>query len=217
MNLSKNKKVLIIAPHADDFEIGMGGTIAKLKSLENQIKLINCIIPNESVLGVSSVEAKKIRKKEAIESAKKLNCEMDILDIDPYLFKFDRETIKIFDQIIRDFKPNHIFMTWENDSHQDHQTLAKILYSASRKNNASLYMYETMIPGGISSIPFHPQLFIDISDFIEIKKDSINCYKSVFENNQNLVDSIISRAQFRGGQIGVKYAEAFQIIKEIIY
>jgi LmbE family N-acetylglucosaminyl deacetylase len=169
------------------------------------------------LFGEAKNESKKTRHREAVESSQILDVDVEILDFDPYKFNFDRDTVKLFDKIIRDFKPNHIFMTWENDSHQDHQTLAKIIYSASRKNNSSLYMYETMIPGGISSTAFQPQMFVDISEFIEIKKKSIDAYQSVFKNNSHLVDAIISRANFRGSQIGVKYAEAFQIVKEIIY
>ena len=141
---------------------------------------------------------------------------MEILDLDPYTFNFSRELVKYFDTLIRDYDPGHIFMTWEYDSHQDHQVLAKIIYSATRKNKCSLYMYETMIPGGISNKAFKPQMFVDISDFIIQKRNSIEAYRSVFASN-NLVDAIIGRAQHRGSQIGVKFAESFEVVKEIIF
>ncbi len=213
---SNTKKVLAIAPHADDIEIGMGGTIARLVNNGYQVKVINCIIPCESIKGKASEEGKKIRLEESIKAAKIMNVEMEVLDLNPYTFGYTREFVKLFDKIISEFDPGHIFMTWEHDSHQDHQALAKIIYGATRKNKCSLYMYETMIPGGISSQSFQPQLFINISETIEQKRMAIDTYESVFGNNQYLVDAIISRANFRGSQIGVKYAEAFQIVKEII-
>jgi len=214
---TNNKRILAFAPHADDIEIGMGGAIARFKAVGYDVKIINLIVPCEDSSGKASSEAKKVRTAEAFAAAKILGVEMEILDLNPYSFGFTREMAKDFDQLIRNYKPGYIFMTWEHDSHQDHQALAKILYSATRKNNCSLYMYETMIPGGISSDAFRPQLFIDISEYIEIKKASIDAYKSVFSSSIDLVDAIIGRANFRGSQIGVKYAEAFEIVKEIIY
>lgn len=213
---SKNKKVLALAPHADDIEIGMGGSIARLVQNGYEVKIINLIIPCEDVFGQSSETAKKIRLAESVKSAEIMGVEMETLDLDPYTFGYNRETTKLFDQIIRDFDPGHVFMTWEHDSHQDHQALAKIVYGATRKNRCSVYMYETMIPGGISTYAFRPQMFINISDHIEQKKQSIDAYKSVFGNN-SIAEAIIGRASFRGSQIGVNYAEAFEVVKEIIY
>ena len=58
------------------------------------------------------------------------------------------------------------------------------------------------------------------SDFLnEIDEDvvKVKSYKSVFEKNPNnysqYFESIIGRAKFRGGVIGVDYAEAFVIAK----
>ncbi len=214
---TKNKNVLAIAPHTDDVEIGMGGTIARLTRSGYKVVIINAIVPCEDINGISSEQTKNHRKRESEDSGNILKAETRILDLDPYNFKFNREIVKSFDQIIRDYNPGHIFMTWEHDSHQDHQALAKIIYSATRKNNSSLYMYETMIPGGISTQAFRPQLFVDISEYIQIKNQALATYKSIFGNNKNLIEAIIGRASFRGSQIGVKYAEAFEIVKEIIY
>jgi LmbE family N-acetylglucosaminyl deacetylase len=215
-NKIKNNRVLAFAPHADDVEIGMGGTIARLVDNNYNVKVINLIIPCEDKLGIGSDIAKKIRWIEAEKASEILGVQMDVLDLDPYSFAYSREMTKLFDTMIRDFDPGHVFMTWEHDSHQDHQALAKIIYGATRKNSCSLYMYETMIPGGISTNSFRPQMFVDISDQISKKKDSIDAYESVFGNN-TMSDAIIGRASFRGSQIGVEYAEAFEVVKEIVY
>ena len=214
---TKNNRVLAIAPHADDIEIGMGGTIARLIDEGYTVKIVNAIIPCEDINGVVSESFKFQRKKESIDSGKVLKAEVENLDLDPYSFYFSRELVKKFDLLIRRFDPGHIFMTWEHDSHQDHQVMAKVIYSATRKNDKSLYMYETMLPGGISSEAFRPQLFIDISNQIELKRKALLTYKSVFESHPDLIEAIIGRALFRGSQIGVKYAEAFEIVKNIIY
>ena len=86
-------------------------------------------------------------------------------------------------------------------------------------NNISLNMFEVMLPGGLNTHPYNPQYFINISKYIDKKISSIKAYKSVFElnsnNYSNYFDSIMGRAKFRGGVIGVDYAEAFVIAKKI--
>ena len=80
-------------------------------------------------------------------------------------------------------------------------------------------MYEVMLPGGLNTYSFNPQYFINISKYIDVKIASIKSYKSVFEKNPNnysqYFESIIGRAKFRGGVIGVDYKKRFEIAKKI--
>ena len=161
----------------------------------------------------------KNRGKEQKKAANILGANLEILNLDPYDFGFNRKYIKLFDQKIEYYKPDVIFSCWEHDTHQDHKNLANILFAVTRKNNISINMYETMLPGGLNTYSFNPQHFVDISNFIDIKTEAIKCYKSVFEKKKNnyskYFDSIVGRAKFRGEVIGVAYAEAFIVVKKI--
>ena len=214
----KKKKIIVFAPHADDAEIAMGGTISKL-SKNNKVTIVTAIIPNENVQGKKNQYMVNNRLKEQKKSAKILGANLVVLNINQYEFGYYRKFIQIIDKVIFNLKPDIVFSCWEHDTHQDHQALSKIVYSALRKNDISLYLYEAMLPGGINSNVFNPTLFIDISKQIKKKIASLKQYKSVFKNKNNTYsryyDSIIARAKFRGGCIGVEYAEAFQVIKQI--
>tara|TARA_Y100001970_G_scaffold157570_1_gene192764 strand:- start:3286 stop:3945 length:660 start_codon:yes stop_codon:yes gene_type:complete len=214
----KKKKIIVFAPHADDAEIAMGGTISRL-SKNNKVTIVTAIIPNENVRGKKNQYMINNRLKEQKKSAKILGANLVVLNINQYEFGYFRKFIQIIDNVIFNLKPDIVFSCWEHDTHQDHQALSKIIYSALRKNNISLYLYEAMLPGGINSNVFNPTLFIDISKQIKKKIASLKQYKSVFKNKNNTYsryyDSIIARAKFRGGCIGVEYAEAFQVIKQI--
>jgi LmbE family N-acetylglucosaminyl deacetylase len=159
------------------------------------------------------------RLKEQISAAKVLGCEVEVLNIDPYEFSYNRKYIQIYDKIIKKNNPDLVFCCWNHDTHQDHQTLSKIIFSTLRKNNISLYQYEAMLPGGVNENSFNPNYYVDISKFIKKKINSIKQYKSVFSRKKNLYsnyfDTIIARARFRGGTIGTKYAESFKIVKKI--
>ena len=209
-------KILVVSPHCDDAEIGMGGTIARYVSEGHKVTILNAIIPCEYRDGTIDEEFKVKRKQEQLEASKILGCDINFLDLNPYEFEFNRNFSKLFDSYIEEFAPNMIFSCWENDSHQDHQTISKIMSVVTRKNTCSYYMYETMIPGGIGTKAFNPQLLINVSGHIDKKLESINQYKSAFgENIGNILDSVKGRCRFRGEQIGVRYAESFEIVKEI--
>ena len=209
----KNKKILVFSPHADDVEIAMGGTIAKL-SKHNDITLVTCILPTEDRAGNHDQQMIDNRGIEQAKSAGILGAQLHLIDIDAYNFTYNREYVKLFDQLIVSHEPDVVFSCWEHDTHQDHQTLAKILYSALRKNNISYYMYEsTNLGGGVGSNQFAPQVFIDISgEPLQKKIEALKQYKTYIGN---VTESIIARSKYRVGIIGVDHAESFQVIKQL--
>ena len=209
----KNKKILVFSPHADDVEIAMGGTIAKL-SKHNDITLVTCILPTEDRAGNHDQQMIDNRGIEQAKSAGILGAQLHLIDIDAYNFTYNREYVKLFDQLIVSHEPDVVFSCWEHDTHQDHQTLAKILYSALRKNNISYYMDEsTNLGGGVGSNQFAPQVFIDISgEPLQKKIEALKQYKTYIGN---VTESIIARSKYRGGIIGVDHAESFQVIKQL--
>ena len=209
----KNKKILVFSPHADDVEIAMGGTIAKL-STDNDVTIVTCIIPEEDRQGKKDKSMIANRGIEQAKSAVILGAQLHCIDIDAYKFTYNRQYVKMFDQLIVSHEPDVVFSCWEHDTHQDHQTLAKILYSALRKNNITYYMYEsTNLGGGLGGHQFNPTVFVDISgEPLDKKIKSLNQYEAYISN---VIDSIVARSKYRGGIIGVDHAESFQVIKQL--
>lgn len=204
--------VLVIGAHADDPEVSMGGTIAKLIEEGHKVKLLICILPEESREGNVMVDAKANRLKYQKASAKRLGCELKILDMNPYTISFNRELVKKIDSEIVAYKPDVIFTHWDNDTHQDHKAVALSTFAASRKNNVTVLMYEQLTLGGISPYTFSSHIYVDISKKIKEKIDAVKSYEFISKED---VDAITSLAKFRGNQIGVDYAECFQVCKVI--
>ena len=217
--MTKRLNILALSPHADDVEIAMGGTIAKYVSEGHNVTILTSILPKENIDGKVDNFMSRNRKEEQKKAAKILGANLEILDLDPYDFRFNRKYIKLFDKKIFSYNPDIIFSCWEHDTHQDHKILANILLAVTRKNNISINMYEAMLPGGLNTYSFNPQYFVNISKFIDLKTDALKAYKSVFEKKKNnyskYFDSIVGRAKFRGEIIGVDYAEAFVVVKRI--
>lgn len=208
-NMSKPENILVFGAHPDDIEIGMGGTVAKLSRLGYKVKLVIATLPN-----FTENDKKEERKMEAIRSSKVMGCpEPDFLDLPTEQMIHSRKLIGIMDKYMLDYKPAAVFTQWVGDSHQDHQALTKSVISGSR-DTTDVYMYETTIPGGITEQAFRPQLFIDMTDYIEPKKSALECFESQQARCGPIwIDAIVGRAAYRGYQLNCKYAEAFEIIR----
>ncbi|WP_236914995.1 PIG-L deacetylase family protein [Clostridium sp. Cult2] len=201
-------RVLVIGAHPDDIEPQMGGTIAKLTKNGHEVLILQ--------FTDTGGELNNIRIQESIDAANILGADIKHLHYNQYNFTFDRKTVQSLDKIIEEYKPDEIYTCWEYDSHQDHQAVSKIVLASSRKNNANVFFFEPIIPGGIIPYAFNSNYFVDITDTIEIKIKSIMAHKSQVKKFGNgWVNAIYGRASFRGFQINVKYAEAFQIVKMI--
>lgn len=198
--------VIVFTPHPDDAEVLMGGTIAKYTQKGHKVLIVLVTIPNQA----------KKREEEARESAKILGAELSVLGLDPYALEFNRKLVEVFDKVIKNFPPDIIYTSWIHDSHQDHVSVSQATIAAARKNNCSLYMYEQALPSGLVPYSFRAQVFVDISDTIELKIKSVLAHKSQVQNfTEQWIQGITARATFMGFQINIKYAEAFEAVKEL--
>ena len=205
----QSKSILVFGAHPDDLEIGMGGTIAKLSGMGYEVQPIIATLPN-----FVKFDTKEGRKTESMLSAKVMGCKPPVfLDLSPDEMIFGRKFITLIDSLVTKYKPDSVFTQWYGDSHQDHQILTKSVISACRDQD-NLFMYETTIPGGITENSFRPQLFVDISETLDIKKNALECFESQFVRCGEIwIPAIIGRCSYRGYQINSKYAEVFEVVK----
>ena len=84
-----------------------------------------------------------------------------------------------------------------------------------------IYAYETLSETGISfptaEKAFVPNVYVDISDFLEQKKEALHCYASQVGEFPDLrsPEAVEALARFRGATVNVQAAEAFMLIREI--
>jgi LmbE family N-acetylglucosaminyl deacetylase len=205
----ESKTIIAFGAHPDDLEIGMAGTIAKLSAMGYNVQPVIATLPN-----FVKSDTKEGRKSESMLSAKVMGCKSPIfLDLSPEQMVFGRKLVTLIDSLITEHKPDSVFTQWHGDSHQDHQILTSSVISACRNQN-NLFMYETTIPGGITQNSFRPQLFVDITETIDIKKNALECFQSQFIRCGEIwIPAVIGRCSFRGYQVDAKYAEAFEVVK----
>ena len=200
------KPILLFGAHPDDVEICMGGTAKKLSASGREVLIcIAATVPKQAAL----------RKKEAARAAQILGIKTLIFLPVPFKkFGFNRETVSALDALLTRFAPSSLFTHSLSDSHQDHLALTNAVLSATRRNTSSVFLYEQIIPGGITPVPFRPHLFVDISSHIEDKISAIEVHKSqVKKYGAGWTEGIKGHALSRGHQIGTMYAEAFEVVK----
>ena len=129
----KKKNIIAIAPHADDVEIAMGGTIARFVDEGHNVTIVTAIIPQEDSKGKIDKFMTDNRLNEQKNAATVLGANLDVMNLDPYEFDYSRKFIKIFDEKINFYKPDIIFSCWEHDTHQDQKFSTNFILCYKKK------------------------------------------------------------------------------------
>lgn len=197
--------IIVFGAHPDDAEIGMAGTICRLAACGHHVYSCIASVPDE----------KSRRLDEAREAARIMGIrEVLMLPISADQLGYNRATIGAIDAMIQKLNPHSVFTHWNADSHQDHVSVTRCIIAATRKNNFNVYMYEQTIPGGLTIDGFRAQYLVDVTPFIDQKMAAVNAHASQLKRNGHWwAEGIRGRAMYRGYQIHVQYAEAFEIIK----
>ena len=218
-------KTLVIAPHPDDEILGVGGTLLKRKSQGHKLAWVIVTKPGKILnwskkqIAIRKSQIKDIKNKLGFDKVYELDFSAATLTEEslPSLIKSIYETIK-------DFSPNEIFLPHIGDVHSDHQIIHKAVISATKsfRNHKlkRLIVYETLSEteyGLDKSKVFFPNLYIDISKFLDQKVNLIKIYSSEIEHFPfpRSSESIKSLAKFRGSSCNCLAAEAFEILKQI--
>lgn len=211
MNI-KNKKILILAPHTDDGELGCGGTIAKY-SADNEVYYVAFSSCQRSLAPGEDPDTLKheVRKATKVLGVQEKN--LILFDYQVRDFPENRQAILEDMIVLRDkIKPDLVFLPSPTDIHQDHKTISEEGLRAYK--NSSILGYE--MPW--NNVTFNTRSFIVLTDEnISQKIKALEEYKSQFKRKYLNEEFIKSLASIRGLQIGVKYAEAFEVIRWILH
>ncbi len=195
-------RVLAIAAHPDDVEIGCGGTLIKYAERGHDVFLL--VITKGEKGGDPEVRvAEQIRSAEIMGAKDVFWGEF----MDTELLNRGNDIIRLVEYYLDRIEPDFIFVNAFDDTHQDHRAVNRSVLSATRYVKNVLF-YE--VP---TTSSFSPQVFVDISDFLDRKIMALEAHASqVMKTNiegVSILDIARSSANFRGIQGRVKYAEAF--------
>ena len=217
------EKILVISAHPDDETLGLGGTIL-LKA--NQGDQVYVLIFSDGELArekiVSSVkqrenQAKKAAKILKIKEIKFLGYHDQKLDTIPLI-----ELARHIEKAIKEWKPTTIYTHFWGDVNQDHQVLFNATSIATRPTPKSkikkVICYETPSSTEWSHHNFKPNLFVNINKVLKQKISALSNYKNELGEypHPRSKQAIIARSNYWGASVGMKNAEAFIVIRDLI-
>jgi LmbE family N-acetylglucosaminyl deacetylase len=216
-------KILVIAPHPDDEVLGCGGTIARHAMCNEEVYL--CVV-TKAYTPDWSEEFLKNRPKE-IEEANKILGIKKTYFLDFPTVKLDtisqKELNEAIFRVIKEVKPDVLYIPHKGDVNKDHRLVFEASLVAARPINCSvkkILSYETLseTEWGQMIEPFIPNVYVDISETFEIKIKAMKAYKSELKQSPHprSLEIIEVLAKKRGSEVGVKFAEAFMLIRQII-
>ena len=219
--------VLVIAPHRDDEILGVGGTILKRKAAGHRVTV--CIVTSSKDCDLPERTAKYTAMvQKEMEAAHKF-CGIDKfvgLPFEPVVLEnYPRASLNkaLLDLIIEE-KPEEVYLPFWGDMQKDHRvtTDAAMVVLRAKYNHPvrRIYAYETLSETGIN-LPtvdnaFNPNVFEDISDYLDAKNKALSFFKSQVQAFPDLrsLEAVEALAKFRGATVNVRAAEAFMLIRE---
>lgn len=206
-------RILVLAPHTDDGEFGCGGSIAKLSEMGKEIHYVAFSDCEKSLPADNPPD---ILIKELMDATHQLSIPPSNVEVKKFEVRcFERDRQDILEEIIeigRRIKPDLVFLPSPGDLHQDHLTIAMEGLRAF-KLSATILGYE--IPW--NNLTFNTTCFVSLTEEqLQKKVDALGCYKSQANRFYASEEFVRSLAITRGTQIGVKYAETFEVLRWII-
>ena len=217
-------KCLIVSPHPDDEVLGVGGTMFRRKNEGHALGWLSVTAIDarggwsDEKISVRKREVQKITQLYSFTEVFELGIPTTQLAVVPM-----KELVGAISKVFELFQPNEVFVPHWGVVHSDHLAVFKAVASSSKWfRNPSInriLAYETPSETDFGLNPnesFSPNVFIDISPYLNQKIDAMQIYESELGQHPfpRSEESIRALATIRGASSGFEFAEAFQLLRE---
>ncbi len=217
--------ILVVGPHPDDQELGMGGTICRLLSQGHRVLILD--ITNGEPTPLGSPEQREIEWNAALEVFRGQcknggTVERKLLGLPNRYVEHTIEARHAVAGVMREFQAEMVFMPFFEDAHPDHKAVTRIVEDArfdAKLSNIDLpgepcypkwmiYYYCTHLRWVVD-----PTFCMALSEEeMDAKEAAIKAYHTQFvlpEKNRRVVEFVREMNGYMGSRIGVRYAEPF--------
>jgi LmbE family N-acetylglucosaminyl deacetylase len=223
--------VLIVAAHPDDEVLGCGGTIARLAQSGRDVYIV--------ILG-EGMTSRYPQREHADESlvqrlhdcSKGVAAFLGARDVLMYGLpdnRFDTlpllDIVKTLEGVIADLQPRVVYTQSGADLNIDHVITCRATLTATRPTVGcsvrDLYVYE--VPSSTEwgfeqfAPAFRPNVFVDIDLTLEKKIQAMQLYDTEARPfpHPRSPEALRALAHWRGAQVGLRAAEAFELVRRI--
>jgi bacillithiol biosynthesis deacetylase BshB1 len=210
---------LVIAPHPDDAELGMGGTIVRLIQSGWKLGILDLTDGEPTPMGTPERRAAETAAaNRALGDPWRKNLDLPNRSLEPTLV-----ARRALAAEFRRVRPRLLFAPFWEDAHPDHTAAAKLVEDAR--------FWSKLTKSDIAGEPFYPArilhyfsvhlrlverpgLVVDISDQLDAKVAALRCFRSQLVDNQPaggipVIDAVCDRTRYWGQLAGVRHAEPF--------
>ena len=223
------RKILIIAPHADDEVLGCGATMAKACAKGDEVYVLICTNASVGAPELFSAELIKQIRNEAVEAHHLIGIKetffldfpAPVLDQHPR-YKMSNE----ISSIIKKIGADTVYIPHRGDCHKDHAIIHECAMVACRPlANCSVkhvYAYETLSETEWGE-PIAADFFVPLkyntfnAEEFQKKLNAMSRFKSQlypFPASRSL-EAIEALAKYRGCTVSAERAEAFEVLRDI--
>lgn len=204
-------RVLVLAPHTDDAELGCGGTLVRM--LDHGVEV--------HVAAFSTARASLPPGSDPDLLRKEFNAAMELLEVPEeqrYIYDYQvrklnysrQEVLEELVKLKKEIQPEMVLLPSGSDLHQDHQ----VVYNEGLRAFKEITVWGYELPW--NHITFSAQAFVTLTDAqIDKKWEILKLYESQVKKNRNYFTEqfIKGLAKVRGVQVKADYAEAFEVIR----
>ncbi len=198
-----NNRVLAIGAHPDDIELGVGATLFRHRSAQDDITML---VLTQGMEGGDS----GVRATEAEAAARKLGATLIFGDLEDTRISEGHPTVSVIEDAIAQARPTLVYVHSDNDVHQDHRNAHRATLVAARRVPA-IYCYQS--PS--ATVGFSPTLFVGVDTHVNQKLDLIATHDSQASTRPYMEPALIdATARYWGRFADSRYAEPFEVVRE---
>jgi bacillithiol biosynthesis deacetylase BshB1 len=211
--------ILVVSPHPDDAELGMGGAILKFKAEGHRVGVLDLTNGEPTPFGSAETRAKETAAATAVLGLDwRENLGLPNRRLEPTI-----EARAALAGVFRRTRPRWIFAPYWVDAHPDHVAATELIKAAR--------FWSKLTKADLPAAPHYPErifyyfcvhlrlvgqpaFVLDISEFWERKLAALECYRSQLiegrpQEPPTLLDHLRDQAAYWGWAIGTRYGEPF--------
>jgi N-acetylglucosamine malate deacetylase 1 len=230
------QRLLVVTPHADDETYGCAGTMARIKALGGEVYVV--LVTAGDLAHFADGETKLVTHQTRLGEFESV---MELLKVDDWDVLFTdaethlaldamprKELVRLLESIgklaIDQVQPT-MMMLPAASYNQDHEALFKACVTATRPGvRGQRHLVQTVLAYDNTSLfwsfghdRFHPNCYIDISDYLDIKIEAMRLHASqvrppIYHGSP---ESLELATRLRGREVSVEAAEGFEVLRAL--
>ncbi len=214
--------VFVFAPHPDDDVIGCGGSIIKLRQSGHDVHVVYLTSGESGSRTIPKSELARMREQEAHEALGAMDVHQStFLRLPDGFITYSSEILKTLVKMIRDYKPDRVYLPHKNDGHGDHKNTHIIVMEAIGRARGNAFQEYEGSPWDVGSIlayevwtPLERITYVeDISGVIGKKIEALRKHKTQLANVA-YDEAARGLNRYRGAMLEKgTYAECFDVLR----